>query len=122
MTGPSEAGLANIARLEALYEAYNRGDIDTVLAGMAPDVEWFDELAGVQMKGLEALEAYWREQVGLITTEVLPLSIRALDDGRIVLEGVQTVRNPEGQEWSTQKVTHIYRFDPDGLILGMTLG
>lgn len=118
----SDVSKANIARLEALYEAYNRGDIDTVLTGMAPDVEWYDELAGVDINGLAALEAYWRDQVGLITTEVIPLSIHALEDGRIVLEGVQTVRNPEGQEWSTQRVIHIYRFDEDGLILGMQLG
>ncbi|MBI1407073.1 MAG: nuclear transport factor 2 family protein [Caulobacter sp.] len=122
MTASADASLANIARLDALYDAYNRGDIATVLSGMAPDVEWFDQLAGVDIKGLEALKAYWRDQVGLITTEVIPLSIQALEDGRIRLEGVQTVRNPEGQEWSTQRVVHIYRFDENGLILGMTLG
>ncbi|SDM97892.1 hypothetical protein SAMN04487949_3050 [Halogranum gelatinilyticum] len=32
----------NVATVSALYDAFNRGDIDTVLAGMDPDVTWIE--------------------------------------------------------------------------------
>ena len=32
--------MSNIAFVQSLYAAFGRGDIDTVIAGMAPDVAW----------------------------------------------------------------------------------
>ncbi|WP_119275299.1 nuclear transport factor 2 family protein [Taklimakanibacter deserti] len=32
---------ANIAFVKSLYAAFGRGDIKTVIAGLAPDVDWF---------------------------------------------------------------------------------
>lgn len=32
----------NVELVEGLYDAFNRGDIDTVLAGMADDVTWIE--------------------------------------------------------------------------------
>ena len=36
----TNSSAANIAFVQSLYAAFQRGDITTVIAGMAPDVEW----------------------------------------------------------------------------------
>lgn len=49
----------NVAAVSALYDAFNRGDIDTVLAGMDPDVTWIeprgDPLSGGRYRGPAAV-------------------------------------------------------------------
>jgi len=106
--------------LEALYAAYNDRDFSKVADHLAPDVRWFDQLSGVEMTSRPQVEAYWKDHVSMIRIETYPLSMTPLPDGDIVVVAAQTVRNLEGQLWSSQTVTHTYRFTDDNLIAAMT--
>ena len=107
------------ARLEALYEAYNRRDVPTMVAGLDPQAEWMDMIEGVPIKGRDAVGAYWTEQFKLMDFEVTPVAMDALPDGRMVVTAAQTTRKPDGTHWGSDKVTHVITFGPDGLILRM---
>jgi ketosteroid isomerase-like protein len=108
--------------LEALYAAYNERDFSRVVDHLAPDVRWFDQLSGVEMTSRPQVEAYWKEQAALIRIETYPVSMTALPDGGVVVVAAQTVRNLEGQLWSSQTVTHTYSFTDDNLIAAMKPG
>ena len=48
--------------LEGAYEAFNRRDVDAVLAGMAPDVDWPNAWEGGYVHGQRAVADYWTRQ------------------------------------------------------------
>jgi hypothetical protein len=110
---------ARKAKLEALYEAYNRRDVPTMVAGLDPQAEWMDMLEGAPIKGREAVGAYWTEQFKLMDFEVTPVAMDALPDGRVVVTAAQTMKKPDGTLWGSDKVTHVITFGEDGLILRM---
>lgn len=107
------------ARLEVLYEAYNRRDIATMVAALDPQVGWMDMLEGVPIRGRDAVGAYWTEQFKLMDFEVTPVAMDALPDGRVVVTAAQTMKRPDGTLWGSDKVTHVITFGDDGLILRM---
>ncbi|HXX28574.1 MAG TPA: nuclear transport factor 2 family protein [Terriglobales bacterium] len=48
-----------------MYAAFNRRDIDGVLALMRPDVDWPNGLEGGCADGCDEVHAYWRRQWGI---------------------------------------------------------
>lgn len=107
------------AILEDLYGAYNRREVAAMVAALDPAVEWFDMLNGAPLKGREAVGAYWAQQFELMHTEVSPLTIDELPDGRMVVTAAQTMKKTDGTLWGNEKVTHVISFGPDNLILRM---
>ena len=107
------------AILEAVYEAYNRRDVPTMVAALDPDVEWFDMLTGAPLKGRESVGAYWTEQFKVMRIEATPVAFDDLPDGRIAVTVAQSMRKLDGQLWGNDRVTHVVTFGPDNLIRRM---
>jgi ketosteroid isomerase-like protein len=108
------------ALLEDSYEAFNRRDIDAVLAGMTPDVDWPNAWEGGSVSGHEAVRDYWTRQWRELDPEVHPVAMTVEDDGRIRVLVEQTVRPvgaPEA-EGPTGQVVHAYTLR-DGLVTRM---
>jgi ketosteroid isomerase-like protein len=106
--------------LEDSYEAFNRRDIDAVLAGMTPDVDWPNAWEGGYVSGHDAVRDYWTRQWQDLDPEVHPVAMTVDDDGRIRVLVEQTVR-PVGAaeaDASTGQVVHAYTFR-DGLVTRM---
>jgi hypothetical protein len=102
------------------YRAFNRRDIDAVLAVMAPDVDWPNGMEGGRVHGHHAVREYWTRQWTMIDPTVEPLRFEPDDAGRIVVDVHQVVRDLAGNVKADQTVQHVYELH-DGLITRMEI-
>ena len=116
MTAPSRDDL-----LRSLYRAFNARDIDTVLAAMAPDVDWPNGWEGGRIQGREAVRDYWTRQWKAVDSRVTPMETRATDDGRIAVTVHQVGHDHEGHLLWDTTVTHVFATDADGLVTRMDI-
>jgi hypothetical protein len=107
-------------RLRGLYESFNSRDIDAVLAMTSEDIDWPNAWEGGRVRGHDAVRAYWLRQWAAIDPHVEPLSIRALPDGRVIVDVRQVVRNLDGELVADQRVRHIYELT-GGLVTRMSV-
>jgi hypothetical protein len=106
--------------LTAAYEAFNRCDIDAVLALMSPGVDWPNGMEGGRVLGREEVRAYWKRQWGILDPHVEPLGMAQDDAGEWVVEVHQVVRDLGGTILVDQMVRHIYTIR-EGLIERMEI-
>jgi ketosteroid isomerase-like protein len=99
-----------VAVLRAAYDAFNRRDVEAVLALLAPDVEWPNVLEQTVLRGREAVREYWLRQFREIDPRVEPLRFVA-EGERLVAEVRQIVRDPGGRVLSERTVAHVYTFN-----------
>jgi ketosteroid isomerase-like protein len=101
--------------LRRAYDAFNARDIDAVLALMHPDVDWPNAWEGGRLRGHAAVRAYWTRQFTEIDSRVQPQSFTPDDDGRVMVEVHQVVRDKAGSVVSDGYVEHVYTVR-DGLV------
>ncbi|MDB6003297.1 MAG: hypothetical protein JWR15_284 [Prosthecobacter sp.] len=104
--------------LRAAYAAFNARDIDAALALVTPDVAWPRAFKGGFVRGPEEVRAYWAEQWSEIDPHVEPLAFHLEDDGRILVEVHQVVRDRAGALLVDVRVGHRFTLE-QGLIRGM---
>lgn len=110
-----------IEQLRALYAAFNARDIDAALPTMTPDVAWPKAFKGGFVRGPEAVRAYWTEQWSEISPHVEPVSFHPENDGQILVNVHQVVRELAGAVLADDYVGHLFSFE-DGLISKMEIG
>jgi len=103
-----------------IYDAFNRRDIDPILAVMHPRVEWPNGMEGGWVHGREGVRAYWTRQWGAVDPHVEPVRFDTDDHGRIITEVRQIVRDLSGNILLDRSVQHVYLIQ-DGLILRMDI-
>jgi ketosteroid isomerase-like protein len=106
--------------LRRAYAAFNARDIEGALALMHPDVDWPNGMEGGRELGHDAVRAYWTRQFGLIDSHVEPVAFAEDEEGRVVVEVDQVVRDLDGALLSEQRVQHVYTLR-DGLITRMDI-
>jgi hypothetical protein len=106
--------------LGRIYEAFNRRDIDTVLAAMHPAVDWPNGWEGGRVTGRDEVRSYWSRQWAAVDPTVVPVSFQHWPDGRINVRVQQTVRDLSGNILIDSEVEHVYTFE-DGLIKAMDI-
>jgi ketosteroid isomerase-like protein len=105
--------------LTDLYAAFNRRDLDTVLAAMHPDVDWPNAWEGGRVHRRDAVRAYWERQFDQISSRVDPVAFSDEADGAVLVEVHQVVHDPRsGDLIGDSRVRHRYRFE-DGLVIRM---
>lgn len=114
---------ADIETLNRIYRHFNARDIDGVLAALAADVAWANGMDGGHVYGHEAVRAYWSRQWSMVSPHVEPVSIHKADDGALVAEVLQSVRDLDGKPLQDgllglkdKTVKHIFRFR-DGKVM-----
>jgi hypothetical protein len=95
--------------LRRAYRDFNARNIDAVLAAMHPDVEWANGWEGGHVHGREAVRAYWTRQFAALDPHVEPLEIEPDEEGRIVVDVHQVVRDLAGNLIVDTQVHHVYR-------------
>jgi ketosteroid isomerase-like protein len=103
-----------------IYDAFNRRDIDSVLATMHPDVDWPNGMEGGRVYGREAVRQYWLRQWGQIDPRVEPRGFHTDATGAIVVEVHQVVRNLAGALLAEKMLQHVYHIE-NGLIRSMEI-
>jgi ketosteroid isomerase-like protein len=101
-----------------VYAAFNRRDIDAVLAVMHADVDWPNAFEGGRVVGHAAVRDYWPRQFAQIDPHVDPRRFAVTDDGRVAVTVHQVVRALDGRVLADREVTHVYVLH-DGLVARM---
>lgn len=110
--------LPEVELLRTAYAAFNARDIDAALSLMTPDVAWPRAFKGGFVRGPQEVRAYWTEQWSEIDPTVTPLAFRTEEDGRILAEVHQVVRDKAGSLLADEHVGHRFILI-QGLIQGM---
>lgn len=107
------------ALVQSLYAAFNARDIDTVVAAMAPDVDWPNGWQGGRVSGHDGVRRYWATQWAEIRPQLRPTSVEERADGTVEARVHQVVRDPTGRILDIADVRHVYTFDDRGLVRRM---
>jgi hypothetical protein len=106
----------DVELLKRLYDRFNARDIDGVLTALADDVVWANGMDGGHVQGREAVRAYWTRQWAMVSPRVEPVGFRRTQDGAIIAEVRQSVRDLEGKPLQGQThglkdktVGHVFR-------------
>jgi hypothetical protein len=87
----------DVDRLGRIYDSFNARDIDGVLAVLTDDVAWANSMDGGHVHGREAVREYWTRQWAIVSPHVEPVGFHRKEDGAIVAEVRQSVRDLEGK-------------------------
>lgn len=112
---------AEIELLQRVYAAFNRREIEAVLATMHPDVDWPNGMEGGRVLGTAAVRDYWKRQFESLDPRVEPQAFAVEKDGRISVEVHQVVHDKRGKLLVDQIIHHVYAIR-DGLIQSMEIG
>jgi ketosteroid isomerase-like protein len=115
-----EAVSAEIELLQSVYAAFNRREIETVLAAMHGNVDWPNGMEGGRVLGKAAVRDYWTRQFEVLDPRVEPKSFTVEPDGRIAVDVYQVVHDKSGKLVVDQMVRHVYEIR-DGLIQRMEI-
>jgi hypothetical protein len=108
------------AFLRRVYEAFNRKDVETVLAAASPEVDWPNVLTGQRVTGLGDIREFWDRQFRAIDPQLEPLSITGGDNGTVVVRIHQVVTFvSDGAVIVDAVVDHIFTFDDGGRIMAV---
>lgn len=118
---PLDPSSPEAALLRAAYAAFNARDIEAALLLMTPDVTWPRAFKGGFVRGPLEVGAYWTEQWNEIDPTVEPLAFYPEDDGKILVEVHQVVRDKAGAVIADERVGHRFTIE-HGLIRGMEVG
>jgi ketosteroid isomerase-like protein len=99
---------AEIELLQRLYAAFNRREIETVLAQMHSDVDWPNGMEGGRVLGTAAVRDYWTRQFEVLDPRVEPQNFTTERDGRIAVDVHQVVHDKSGKLLVDQMVQHVY--------------
>lgn len=111
---------SEIELLRTAYAAFNARDLDAALALMTPDVYWPRAFKGGFVRGSEEVRAYWAEQGSEIDAQVEPIAFNPEEDGQILVEVHQILRDLAGAVLADEHVGHRFTFK-DGLIQAMEI-
>lgn len=107
--------------LRDLYDAFNRRDVEAVLAMMADDVKWANGMEGGFVDGRDNVREYWRRQFEMFNPQLEILESKT-DESRSVVKLRQIVRDLSGNLLDDKTVEHIFTFDENGLIKLFEIG
>ncbi len=115
-----QAVSAEIELLQRIYAAFNRRDIESVLAAMQDTVDWPNGMEGGRVLGKAAVRDYWRRQFEVLDPNVEPKNFTKEADGRIAIDVHQVVHDKSGKLVVDQMIQHEYEIR-DGLIQRMEI-
>lgn len=104
--------------LNAAYAAFNARNIDAALATMTLDVSWPKAFKGGFVHGHRAVRAYWTEQWSEINPRVEPVAFHREEDGRVLVDVHQVVRDLAGVVLADEHVGHRFTL-ANGLLQAM---
>jgi hypothetical protein len=102
------------------YAAFNARDLQAALESVHPDVDWPNAINGGRVRGREEVCEYWTRQFETIDPHVEPQAFSEDEQGQIVVDVHQVVRDLRGDVLADQHVQHVYTISA-GLIARMDI-
>jgi nuclear transport factor 2 (NTF2) superfamily protein len=101
--------------LKRVYDRFNARDMETVLAAIHEDVMWANGMEGGYVQGRGEVRSYWTRQWTTIDPHVEPVAFAHGQEGEVVVEVHQVVRDLNGNLLVDKMVGHVFRIE-NGLI------
>jgi SnoaL-like domain len=87
--------------LQNLYEAFNKGEIETIISVMRPDVKWANGVEGGFVYGRDAVREYWTNQYNAeILEKFLECGTQSKNHNRLIHELRLWLRNQNNMQQS----------------------
>ncbi len=106
---------ANTEFLQNLYDAFNKREIETIIAAMHPNVKWANGLEGGFVHGRDAVREYWTNQFKAIQPELETLKFETDKNNRSVVTVHQIIKDLDGNVLADAEVRQTFSIE-DGLI------
>ena len=106
--------------IEEIYTYFNQRDIPKVLSFMSEDVLWPNGWEGGFVKGKAAITDYWTRQWKELDPNVDTVAFVEDEEGRMVVDVHQVVKDKSGNVLADKMVQHIYVIE-HGLIKSMEI-
>jgi hypothetical protein len=103
--------------LQHLYDAFNNGEFEKIIAVMQPDVKWANGMEGGFVYGRNAVREYWRKQFELTQSQLEPLRFEADENGRNVVTVHLVVKDLQGNLLVEKTVKQIFTIENDSISL-----
>jgi phage pi2 protein 07 len=107
--------------LQNLYEVFNKGEIETIISVMHPDVKWANGVEGGFVYGRDAVREYWTNQYKVIQVQLETLKFETDETNRNVVTVHQIVRDLQGNLLVDTTVQQIFTIE-NGLIVLYEIG
>ena len=101
--------------LQNLYEAFNKGELETIISAMCPDVKWANGVEGGFVYGRDAVREYWIDQYKVIQVQLEALKFETDANNRNVVTVHQIVRDLQGNLLADTTIEQIFTIE-NGLI------
>ena len=101
--------------LQNLYDAFNKREIETIIALMRSNVKWANGLEGGFVHGRDAVREYWTNQFKAIQPELETLKFETDEKNRNVVTVHQIIKDLQGNVLADVIVHQIFTIE-DGLI------
>src|SRR5687768_9232702 len=112
----------NVALIQQLYAAFQRGDVEAVLATMAPTIDWrsvgdpedwpgFGERRGIdEVRGYFAAIAEELDFTGFEVRDIDPAGHNPAGDDKVLAEGISSFTFKQGGVAHDAEWAHIFTF------------
>lgn len=97
--------------LLSLYEAFNFGEIETIISVMHPDVKWANGVEGGFVYGRDAVREYWNNQYKVIQVQLETLKFETDENNRNVVTVHQIVRDLQGNLLADATIQQIFTIE-----------
>jgi len=104
--------------VQHVYDSFNARNANAALEVIHPDAVWANAMEGGLLQGHREINAYWHRQWSYIDWNVKFVDQRTEDDGTVVVNTHQIIRDFLGNIISIRDVQHAFRIE-DGLIREM---
>lgn len=121
--------MGNAATVQAIYEAFGRGDVPTILSKLADDVEW-DYAGGTSTnvpwlqprKGPAEVAGFFQAIAGMEFHAFTPKGIIGDGDTVVALVDVDFTVTATGKRLSEVDEIHVWHFNAEGKVARMRHG
>ena len=103
--------ISNQQFLQSLYEAFNRGEIETIISVMHPDVKWANGVEGGFVYGRDAVREYWINQYKVIQVQLEILKFEIDENDRNVITVHQIVKDLQGNLLADVTIQQIFTIE-----------
>ncbi|BAZ18629.1 hypothetical protein NIES4071_105140 (plasmid) [Calothrix sp. NIES-4071] len=97
--------------LQYLYEAFNKGEIETIISVMHPDVKWANGVEGGFVYGRDAVREYWTNQYKVIQVQLETLKFETDENNRNIVTVHQIVRDLQGNLLADATIQQIFTIE-----------
>ena len=99
--------------LQNLYDAFNKGEIETIISVMHPDVKWANGVEGGFVYGRDAVREYWTNQYKVIQVQLETLKFETDENNRNVVTVHQVISDLQGNLLADTTVQQIFTIEND---------